>query len=474
MRTSRSCVAQQPAIQAFTRATKAGITQLPAKNTVTKTTAVAKPLPVSPSKKRKLQELENFDNGNSKPVEIEEEGSPSKTLRLNELTVNSPRSGHYASPKKTPSRRGRPKNAPPTPSTPSKQRTLDFEKIPVLEETPVIERPACFNDILNLHSSFVQAFSIHMAHNGTNTPPDLREFLGSVTRLWNKRKVQTKDLQRILWVWEQSTMVSSISYRMANYGLGKICIERTVNINVQPPILQDSFEEALELLWAKAPESLRNSSEEDQSRLFNESFGLATIHESLAPLTTFRKGQQRLQDLKGGLVRLNAERQQSEKAETTPLQRKATVSRGQGLLERIKSKQLRQSKLPPPPSKIELVRLSAADRVEEVAGILAMLRPAGTIGHGIRAMLAAQRKPFKLDVMIEHVRDSIRSEIAPDEVEKCLEILSDSKVAGNWVSIVTIGSMKSVVLKSCRDVCVKDISAKVAQLKTDWSNSASV
>jgi hypothetical protein len=172
-RTSRSSCVAQPAIQAFTRATKAGITpQLPAKKIAS--------LPASPSKKRKLQELENFDNG-SRQAPIEEEGTPSKTLRLNELSVSSPRSGHYVSPKKaspaktpsrTPSRRVAPvKKAPSTPATPSKQRTLDFEKvIPVHEETPAIERPAFFNDILNLHSSFVQAFSIHMAHNGASTP----------------------------------------------------------------------------------------------------------------------------------------------------------------------------------------------------------------------------------------------------------------------------------------------------------------
>ncbi|KAJ5861531.1 uncharacterized protein N7529_008841 [Penicillium soppii] len=473
MRTSRSsCVAQQPAIQAFARATKAGITpQLPAKKTTlpTKTTS----LPVSPSKKRKLQELENFDSGN--PKTIEEEGTPSKTLRLAELSVNSPRSGHYASPKRTPSRRARApaQTAPSTPGTPSKQRTLNFDKIiAVHEETPIIERPAFFNDILNLHSSFVQAFSIHMAHNGANTPADLREFLGSVTRLWNKRKVQTKDLQRLFWVWDQSTKATCVSYRLANYGLGKICVERTVHINVQPPALQDSFEEALDLLWEKAPDSLRNSSEEDQSFLFTESFGLATIHESLTPFATFKKGQQRLQDLKGGLLRLNAERQQAKSAEITPLQRKATTSRRQGLLDRIKSKELRQSKLPPPPSKNELLRHAAADRVEEVAGILAMLRPAGTVGHGIKAMFAAQRKPFKLDVMVQHIRDSLRSEIALDEVEMCLDILCEPSVAGNWISIVTVGQMKSVVLKSCRDVSAKDIGARVTQLKAGWDKSA--
>ncbi|KAJ5773562.1 hypothetical protein N7457_008458 [Penicillium paradoxum] len=476
-RTSRSsCVAQQPAIQAFTRATKAGITpQLPAKNINT--------LPVSPSKKRKLQELENFDSGN-KQGPIEEEGTPSKTLRLGELSVSSPRSGHYASttqkasprktPSRTPSRRARApvKTVPSTPATPSKQRTLNFEKvITVHEETPAIERPAFFNDILNLHSSFVQAFSIHMAHNGVNTAADLREFLGSVTRLWNKRKVQIKDLQRLVWVWDQSSNAQHVSYRLANYGLGKICMERKAQIEVQPPLLQDSFEEALDLLWEKAPEALRSAKEEDQSSLFIESLGLSTIHESLTPFTVFKKGQQRLQDLKGGLLRLKAERQRAESAETTPLERTATLSRRQSLLDRIKNKELRQSKLPPPPPKEELVRRSAADRVEEVAGILALLRPAGYVGSGIKAMLVSQRKPFKLDVMIDHVRDSARNEIPRDEVQICLEILSDPKVAGHWISIVTVGHMKTVVLKSCKDVSAKEIGARAAQLKSDWDKS---
>jgi hypothetical protein len=471
-----SCVAQQPAIQAFTRATKAGVTpQLPVKKTTS--------LPVSPSKKRKLQELENYESGN-KQAPIEEEGTPSKTLRLNELSVSSPRSGHYSSPKKaspqktpsrTPSRRARApvKNGPSTPGTPSKQRTLNFEKvITVHEEVSVIERPAFFNEILNLHSSFVQAFSIHMAHNGARTAADLREFLGSVTRLWNKRKVQVKDLQRLVWVWDQSSKAQYVSYRLANYGLGKICMERTVQMEVQPPTLQDSFEEALDLLWEKAPEALRTANEEDQATLFIDSLGLSTIHESLTPFTVFQKGQQRLQDLKGGLLRLKAERQLSQSPETTPLERTATLSRKQSLLDRIKNKELRQSKLPPPPAKKELLRSAAVDRVEEVAGVLAMLRPAGYVGNGIKAMLASQRKPFKLDAMVGHVRDSIRSEIAREEAEMCLEILSDPKVAGDWVSLITVGQMKSVVLKSCKDVSAKDIGARAAQLKADWDKSA--
>ncbi|KAJ6033411.1 uncharacterized protein N7446_008296 [Penicillium canescens] len=473
MRTTRASAAQ-PAIQIFTRATKAGIApSLPGKSLPAKSTS----LPVSPSKKRKLQELENVDAGSPAPVE---EGTPSKTLRLNELSVSSPRSGHFASPKgtpkRTPSRRARApvKTDPSTPATPSKQRTLDFEKIaPVQEEISIVPRPELFNDVLNLHSAFVQAFSFHMAHNGVNAPADLREFLGSVTRIWKKRKVQIKDLQRLVWVWERSSKAITVSYRLANYGLGKICVERTFQTDEQPAALQDSFEETLDLLWEKAQDSLQAANEEDRPSLFIETLGLSTVHESLTPFTSFQKGQQRLQDLKGGLLRLTAERLSADSSQTTTLERTATVSRRQGLLDRIKNKELRQSKLPPPPTKKELVRRAAVDRVEEVAGILAMLRPAGYVGNGIKAMFASQRKPYKMDAMVELVRDSIRSPIPREEVEVCLEILADTSVAGNWISIVTVKEMKSVVLKSCKDVSAKNIGMRAAQLKADWDKSAS-
>jgi hypothetical protein len=132
-----------------------------------------------------------------------------------------------------------------------------------------------------------------------------------------------------------------------------------------------------------------------------------------------------------------------------------------------------QSKLPPPPTKKELIRKSAAERVEEVAGILALLRPAGYVGTGIKAMLAAQRKPFKLETMVEHVRDSVRNPIPKEEVEMCIELLADARVAGHWINIVTINEMRSVVLKSCKDIATKDIVKKVSQLEGDGDKTGS-
>lgn len=466
-RTTRQSLQAQPAIQVFARATKAGITpQLPGKPTVA-FPAKTVSLPVSPSKKRKLQEIENVV-APRQPTEEEAE-SPSKTLKLSQLTVNSPRSGHYATPKRTPSRRI--DQSPATPGTPSKQSKLNFT--PVREEPKLAPRAKCVNDFLDLHSAFVKALSIHAAHNGPKTPADLREFLPSVTRVWRKRKVQIKDLQRLLWVWDQSMNARDVSYRLANYGLGKICIERTVQLEVQPPALQDAFEQALDLLWAQTEESLQQVTEEDRPSLFLETLDLAVIHESLTPFTAFQKGQQRLQDLRGGVLRMKADKLRSDAEKTGLKPLAATSSRRQGLLDRIKNKELIQSKLPPPPSKKEVLRRSAADRVEEVANILALLRPAGYVGTGIKAMLANQRKPFQLETIVQHIRHSVRNPISREEIVICIEILAEPRIAGHWIGIVTINEMRSVVLKSCKDIASKEIGAKVSQLKADWDKAGS-
>ncbi|OQD76002.1 hypothetical protein PENDEC_c005G02216 [Penicillium decumbens] len=471
---TRQSLQAQPAIQVFTRATKAGITpQLPGKPTVSLPGKTAS-LPVTPSKKRKLQELENVESTARQPSEEEAE-TPSKTLKLSQLSINSPRSGHYATPKRTPSRRTRTPakidQSPSTPGTPSKQSKLNFA--PIRQEPKLAPRTKCINDFLDLHSSFVKALSLHAAHNGPQTPADLREFLPSITHVWRKRKVQTKDLQRLLWVWDQSLKAKDVSYRLANYGLGKICLERTVQSDTQPPALQDAFEQAFDLLWEQTEESLQQVTEQDRPALFLETLDLAVIHESLTPFTAFKKGQQRLQDLRGGVLRMKADKLRSDMEKTGSKPLAATGSRRQSLLDRIKNKELVQSKLPPPPSKKEVLRRAAADRVEEVANILALLRPAGYVGTGIKAMLANQRKPFQFDTIVQHIRDSARNPIPREEVEACIEMLAEPGMAGNWVNIVTINEMRSVVLKSCRDIAAKEIGAKVSQMKADWDKAGS-
>ncbi|CBF76296.1 hypothetical protein AN5005.2 [Aspergillus nidulans FGSC A4] len=501
----------QLGIQSFARATKPGCSSVAEGKKDLE--AKRSTLPVSPSKKRKLHELQNVDfvvreqgQGKEALQDTEENQennnvdlltlTPSKSLKFSSLSVSSPRSGHYVacstSPSISPSRSTRSTRSTQdavireddsVPSTPTKRVTAPA---PVTQRAKTTApsprscpssrsatRPACVEEIISLHSAFLKALTIHAAHRGVAAPADLREFLPSIQRIWKKRKVVVKDLQRLLWIWRQGP---GCVFRIANHGLGRVCLERAAGRTEQiddEAKMQGRFEEAVSLLYRQASEQAEGEGEVD----FLATLGLASIEESLTPFTALRKGQQRLQDLKGGVIKVKmdvllAEAAGDEASGITPARmRDATTSRRQGLFDRIKNKELRQSKLPPPPSKEVLLRRAAAGRVEEVASVLALLRPAGYVGSGPTARTVAQRTPFCLETIVRNVQDSTRNPISEQEVEACLEILSREDVAGHWVSIVIVNQLKSVVLRSCGDVQLKDIGAKVAQLKPGWEET---
>lgn len=499
----------QPGIQSFAKATKPGVSATATKldNGKPAVAAAAPSLPVSPSKKRKLTELENVGSnggavsgtefgteaGTGTREEIGEENrkeeltlTPSKTLRFSELSVTTPRSGgHYAS-TSTPtrscsqlrpsSRRTQSARAPD--SSPSKRNTRGGR---VLKLAP-ISRPSCLEDLLTLHLSFLKALTVHSAHNGVAAPADTREFLRSVTQLWKKRKVVVKDLQRLVWIWEQSGQTTKPAFRLANYGLGRVCLERVFRGDdddgferLDEAECQEQFEQTLDLLWEKTLDSVPNGDEEqDQVAVhFVETLGVSPVHECLTPFTAFRKGQQRLQDLKGGVIRMKTQKFHADAVngnDNAPKALEATTNRRKGLLDRIKTKELRQSKLPPPPSKEMLLRRAAVERMEDVVAVLASLRPVGYVGSGIRAMLAAQRKPFQIPVIVQHVQDSVRNPISQQEVEICIELTARVDVAGHWVNFVPVNKIQMVVLKSCADVSPKDIAAKACQLRIGYDD----
>ncbi|KAL4884650.1 hypothetical protein BJY04DRAFT_215112 [Aspergillus karnatakaensis] len=505
--------AGQLGISSFARTTKPG-SGLPASKILEdgKSQVQSGGLPVSPSKKRKLHELANVEcivSREGKNESIAEEAdlnlTPSKVLKFSNLSVNSPsprkgRSGHYVSttatsapsPSSSPSTRS---TAPSTrvssqhgieePSTPSKRQTSNSkDTAKTTKKTPSstpfvlsVTRAPVVEELVRLHSAFLKALTIHVAHRGLAAPADLREFLPSIERIWKKRKVVVKDLQRLLWIHGKDS--SPVVFRLANHGLGRVCLERIEGRmeRVDEAELQSRFEGTVDLLWEEAVDKVGG---EEEKVDFLAGLGLAQIQESLAPFTSFRKGQQRLQDLKGGVIRMKMEGLAAESVQekdvnsaTSPSKmRSATTSRKLGLLERIKSKVSLQAKLPPPPSKDVLMRRAAAGRVEEVAGVLSLLRPAGYVGSGPMARMAVQRTPFCLETIVRNVQDSTRNPISEKEVEACLEILAREDVAGHWISIVVVNQLKSVVLKSCGDVQLKDVALKVSQLKAGWEDSS--
>lgn len=95
--------------------------------------------------------------------------------------------------------------------------------------------PSELQDLINLHSAFLTALSLHYAHNGTNTPADLRMLCPDVARAWGKRKVTLGDIRKIMAVLNGSIpaeiVLSATEDRtcaelsLSDYGHGKICIE---------------------------------------------------------------------------------------------------------------------------------------------------------------------------------------------------------------------------------------------------------
>ncbi|KAJ9297805.1 hypothetical protein DTO271G3_4026 [Paecilomyces variotii] len=498
-RTSLRSRPGQPGIQTFARATKPGtrtsIGPADEKKKFQFQESQAPLLPSSPSKKRKLNEIGQVECVSEEKGDVAKDvtATPSKTLRFSELALSTPRRTKSApprplrrrteasreeSPSRTPSVEEEESSSSAVEGAESRPTSPEEEESLVKEQTSPIARPACFDDLLNLHSCFLSALSLHYAHNGASTPADLKEFLPSVQKIWKKRKVVTKDLQRLVQIWdEEGPSSAGVRFRIANYGLGKVCLERVVATGqTTRPLdeneLQWQFERRLDWVWNRLVDSVPDLKGKDQVELL-DLLDLAPIHESLTAFASFRKGQQRLQDLRGGVIRvktamMKAKMQVDDSTPKPPVV--AATARRKGLLDRIKNKELRQSKLPPPPSKEMLLRRSAAERVEEVARVLMVLRPSGVVGTGPWAIAASQRKPYSLGAVVRNVQDSVRSPISDREVEICLDILTRKDIAGDWVKLVTVNDLRSVVLGSGRGISPTDIGTKVSALKIGWED----
>lgn len=278
---------------------------------------------------------------------------------------------------------------------------------------------------------------------------------------------------------EKNTDSSNLRFRLANYGLGKVCIERldVSGLGSQGMFDENQFHERfvqiIERKWQDQIDAQKDGENKDETDApFQlEKLALAPIQACLTPFNTFRKGQQRLQDLKGGVIKAKTAMMKAafttpgeSGSETPTIARDTTADRRKGLFERIKNKELLQSKLGPAPTKEQLLRRSAAQRAEDVTRVLALLRPSYTTTAN-NETIVAQRKPFSWQTLIQTIRDSLRNPIPAEEIAACLDMLAQKDVAGDWIDIVTIGSLKSVVLMSARDISPKEIGLKVSKMQ---------
>jgi hypothetical protein len=305
--------------------------------------------------------------------------------------------------------------------------------------------PAELLELINLHASFLTALSIHHAHNGAHSPADLRLLCPDVARAWGKRKVILDDIQKILGVLNSATSVDNHSkgnqlrrLSLSDYGHGKICVEVSgigkrgkIARPLEENRLNDEFAINLRRLWEE-----RKSSDGSSIPTFVQDLPLETISTcssltEMSPLLA--KGQRRLEDLRAGIIL----KKQAEKEKVTAVLAKDDGVQKPTLLERLKAKELRQSRLPAPPSKAELSRNAALHRLQEVVAILSLLTTSTSIGQ--------QRVSFTLPTILGKLRDSFKTPMSKEEGDACVRLLA-SDIAPEWLKVVRMGKVDAIVV----------------------------
>lgn len=157
-----------------------------------------------------------------------------------------------------------------------------------------------------------------------------------------------------------------------------------------------------------------------------------------------------LADLKAGKL---AKVEEAKKAAPEPVAQKAPQSvqhRGTALLDRILAKQSLAASLPAAPTRAQIERTAALQRIEGVARILTLML--GT----------KERSTFSMQVVIQQLQQSLRTPISQVEVWRCLSLMS-TEITPNFVKVVQSGEVQGVVLTRNGSVELSELRAKIQQ-----------
>ncbi|KAL8797476.1 MAG: hypothetical protein Q9195_000292 [Heterodermia aff. obscurata] len=347
----------------------------------------------------------------------------------------------------------RPDTPPTSPSCP---------RSPILDSTACDHLPDELQDLIDLHASFLTALSLHYAHHGSSTPVDLRVLCPSVARAWRRRAVSVEDVQRILAVAQQGLGPEVGFLCLYNYGHGKICLE-VVECSSQDfhrrlansEVLNDTFRKNLEKQWRlyTASDSLSQLAKMFPSTLPLLPIGTCTSLSKLTPLLV--KGQRRLEDFKASAIRAQKSSSSTSPSpkqdESSTIRPRLAASRSDGLLSRIRAKEMVQSTLPPPPSAAMLERKSSLRRLEEVVPVLELLT-SGTIRGTqqykkplVNPQLQMQTQSFTMPTLVQHLQMSLRNQISKDDAIRCITLLAE--IVPEWVCIKQVGKCIGVTIR---------------------------
>ncbi|KAF5026177.1 hypothetical protein F66182_1741 [Fusarium sp. NRRL 66182] len=301
--------------------------------------------------------------------------------------------------------------------------------------------PTHLAELVDIHRAFVKTIMIQFAHNGSNSPIDIRTLTPHVSQSWGKRQVTLEDIRRCIAI-QTSAQHNTISpFIIADYGRGKICVERS-SIDMLPineGRLVKQFEINLRALCTELSADemdidlpLDNLSLRDLPQVAIKNMGNAV---GANPL--LNRGQQALSELKSDIA---IKQQAKEVKQTAPSNNSRLNPDGtkMSLLDRLRLKQLAKANEPLPPSGPELQRRAALNRVGDVAATVSML--------SLSNPMSLPRQAFTMAVILEKLKDSLRVPVSKEEGAACVRLIA-SEVAPEWLRVVTIGGRENVVVQ---------------------------
>lgn len=316
-------------------------------------------------------------------------------------------------------------------------------------------------DIVSLYAAFLKTIVVHYAHNGTNTPVDLRQISQPVSLAWGKRRISLADIRRCVGIMDVESSTVRSPFYLVDYGNKKICIELRDGQHGRPldeGSLVRVFEANLRAIWTK----LGDTAGVDMSAFV---LGLpkstVTSCEALTKASSLlAKGQRNMQELKAGI----AARKEEKEASKTPAILQSTETDGTSaapklsLIDRLRLKESHLAQLAATgPTAAELERRAALQRADDVAAVVAMLAKAsGGTGMGGRVS-------FRMVTLLQKLKDSLRLPISKEEGAACIRLLA-GEVAPEWLKIVVIAGKENVVVQMGRAPSSGEVVERVKML----------
>lgn len=319
----------------------------------------------------------------------------------------------------------------------------EFSAATTPEPEPAQEQalPQELLDIVALYTAFLKTITVHYAHNGTNTPVDLRDISQAVSLAWGKRRISLADIRRCVGIMDVESSTVKSPFYLVDYGNKKTCVELRDGHHGRPlneQSLVSVFGANLRGIWQK----LQDAAADDMTALI---LGLPKAPvQSCEALTKasamLAKGQRAMEDLKAGIAARKEEKEATKAAySTTPGNVDGTPAPKLSLLDRLRLKETHLAQLAATgPTAADLERRGALQRADDVAAVIAMLAKASA-GSGARAS-------FTMPTLLQKLKDSLRLPISKDEGAACIRLLA-REVAPEWLRIVVVAGKENVVVQ---------------------------